>query len=419
MIKTISPVPEITLRCCEDKRFKQGRLSLLLVRPMCREEAAMNALLPAVLLRGTQRNPDLRDITLRLDDLYGAAVGVQVRRIGDYQATGLICNFIEDRFALPGDKVLAPMADFLRELLLEPVLEKGVFREDFVEGEKRNLISAIAAQKNDKRSYAMARLQEKMCGEDSFGIPRLGEIQDVEAITAETLFSHYQKILKTSPMELFYVGSAKAEQVAALLKPLFVCENPLTLPPQTALKSAPAGAYREQMEVTQGRLCLGFTTPTTIRDPGFAAMQVFNSVFGSGMTCKLFMQVREKLSLCYDISSAYTGTKAVITVAAGIDFDKKDLAKSEILAQLEACRRGDITPAELDSAKQGIISQLQTTHDSPGAIESYYSTGALNGLPMTPEQYIRAVEQVSLAQVVEAAKSVTLHTEYFLEGVQA
>jgi len=341
-----------------------------------------------------------------------------VRRVGDYQTTGLTCSFMEDRFALPGDSILSPMADFLRELLLEPVLENGIFRQDYVEGEKRNLIAAIAAQKNDKRIHAGNRHLEQMCGSDSYGIPRLGEIPEVEAITAQSLFDHYQIILKTSPMEIFYVGSFPAEQVAELLKPLCITEDPISLPPQSILKPAEPGEHQEQMDITQGRLCMGFTTPVTTRDPGFAAMQVMNAVFGGGMTGKLFMQVREKLSLCYDIGSSYYGSKGVITVAAGIEFAQKDLTQTEILAQLEACREGLITEEELVSAKQGIISQLQATHDSPGAIESYYATAALNGLSMTPEEYVRAVEQVKLSDVVAAAKTVKLHTVYFLEGEQ-
>ena len=131
MIKTIELLPGVTLRCHADTRFKQGCLSFALVRPMCREEAAMNALIPAVLLRGSRNHPDLRAITLKLDDLYGAAIGTQVRRIGDYQTTGLSCGFMEDRFALGGDRILENMIDFLRELLLEPVTEDDGFSREF------------------------------------------------------------------------------------------------------------------------------------------------------------------------------------------------------------------------------------------------------------------------------------------------
>ena len=122
MIEIISLLPGITLRACRDTRFKQGCLSFQLIRQMKAEEAALNALLPSVLLRGTVSCPDLKSITEHLDTLYGASVSPLVRRVGDYQATGLYCSFVEDRFAMDGDKILAPMMQFLGQLLLHPLL---------------------------------------------------------------------------------------------------------------------------------------------------------------------------------------------------------------------------------------------------------------------------------------------------------
>ena len=153
MIHTTTLLPGVTLRCFSDNRFKQEGLSVQLVRPMCKQEAALNALLPAVLLRGSRTAPDLRAITLRLDDLYGAALGSQLRRVGDYQTTGLSCSFMKEAYALDNDAIFEPMVAFLEELLFCPLLENGVFSGEYVESEKRNLLSAIASQRNDKRVY--------------------------------------------------------------------------------------------------------------------------------------------------------------------------------------------------------------------------------------------------------------------------
>ena len=419
MIHTFELFPGVTLRCYPDHRFKHSCLSLQLVRPMCREEAAFNALLPAVLLRGCKRCPDLRDITLRLDDLYGASVGTLVRRVGDYQTTGFFASFVEDRYAMEGDAVLAPMVAFLGELLLDPVLEEGVFLRDFVEGEKKNLISTIESQLNDKRAYAMEQMMRRMCKEDTFGLSRLGEKEDVAAITPETLFDHYQKILGTSRIDVFYVGSAPAQQVADLVKALLgdISRNYVNLPEQTGFHTCPGGSYEEQMEVSQGKLCMGFTSPVTIRDEGFVAMQLLNMIFGGGMTSKLFMHIREKLSLCYAIGSGYHGTKGIFSVSAGIDSGKKDQVQEEILKQLEACRRGEISQEELNAAKQALRASLLSTPDAPASLEGYYASAALSGLLLTPEAYITAVEQVTVEQVAEAARLLELHTVYFLKGV--
>lgn len=421
MIQTIAISPGVTLRCYKDSRFKQGCLSFQLVRPMCGEEAAMNALIPAVLLRGTRKRPDLRAITLHLDDLYGASVGAQVRRIGDYQTTGLYCSFMEDRYAMEGDEILAPMVAFLRELLLEPLLEDGGFSREFVQSEKKNLISTIESELNDKRAYAAAQLLKTMCSADSFGIPRLGEKQKVEQIDAASLYGHYQKILKQSRIELFYVGSAEPERIAQLTEGLLegIERSYVNLDPQTPFRDAGSSHTREEMDITQSKLCMGFVTSVTNQSEDFAAMQLLNAIFGAGMTSKLFMNVREKMSLCYSIGSGYYGSKGIVTVSAGIDAQQEETVRQEILRQLDACKGGQITEDELTAAREAVLSGLQTVHDAPGAIEGYYATAALSGLRYSLEEYRQAVRDVCLQDVIRVAGTVNLHSSFFLKGVGA
>lgn len=418
MIKTTTISPGVTLRYVLDTRFKQGCFSFQLVRPMRKEEAAKNALLPAVLLRGTRNCPDLRAVTQRLDELYGAAVSPLVRRVGDYQTTGVYCGFMDDRFALPGDRVLAPMLDFLRELLLDSPLENGAFLSDFVESEKKNLISTIESDRNDKRVYATQRLLRTMCAGDSFGIPRLGEIEDAAAISPEGLTEHYREILRTSPMELLYVGSAPEEQVVSAIRPLLDAleREPMTLSPQTAFVPGPGSDLTETLDVAQGKLCMGFTTPVTNRCAELPAMQMLNVIFGGGMTSKLFQNVREKMSLCYSIDASYYGAKGILLVNAGIDFDKEAVTRQEIVTQLEACRKGDITEAEMTAAREALLSSLRSVPDSPGSIENFTSTAALSGLVFSRESYMEAVQKVTLEDVVKCAGSVALNTTYFLKG---
>lgn len=419
-METIALCPGVTLRCCRDKKFTQGCLSFQLVRRLEKTEAAYNALFPAVLLRGTNMHPDLRSITEHLDTLYGASVSPLVRRVGDYQTAGLYCSFIDERFTM-GDPILSPMVDFLEELLLDASVENGGFQTEFVDSEKRNLVAAIQAEGNDKRIYAMNQLFRTMCREDSFGLPRTGEPEDVQAVGAADLYRHYRRILQTSQIELFYVGSADADTLCRALEPLAgrlqaLGREPESLPAQTAFHPCPVGDVTEVMDVTQGKLCLGFTTPITFRHPGFAAMQVLNTLYGAGMTSKLFMNLREKMSLCYSIGSSYYGSKGIMVVSAGIDCDKEALTRQEALRQLDDCRAGDIAQEELLSAKEAIVSSLRATHDAPGAIESYYTSCLLGGLDWEPETYQAAVERVTREDVVAAASTLELHTTYFLKG---
>jgi predicted Zn-dependent peptidase len=421
MYQTFQLMPGVTLRCVEAKRFKQGCLSIQFLRPMCHEEAAVNALIPSILLRGTVHRPDLRAITQHLDDLYGASVGEMVRRVGDYQTVGLYFGFIDDRFALTGDCILEPILDFARELLLEPLVINGGFCPEYVNGEKRNLIANIESQLNDKRAYAAAQLMKKMCSADSFGIPRLGTKEAVAAVDPVVAYEHYKRLLAESPVEVFYVGSADPQIIASKICDIFasVYRCPILLPEHTSFCDGGGGDYEEKMEISQGKLCMGFTTPITVNSEDFAAMQVLNALFGAGMTSKLFNQVREKLSLCYSIGSGYYGAKGILTVSAGIDSSKCDLVKQEIMRQLQICCDGGIADTELTAAKESLLSSLRGVYDSPGAIESYEFVMAVGKTLLTTDQYRQCIQSVDLDQVIRAAKTLALHTTYFLKGVDA
>ena len=418
MIETIHLLPGVTLRACRDSRFKQGCLSFQFLRQMRQEEAHFNALLPSVMLRGTVPHPDLRSITRHLDDLYGASIGPLVRRLGDWQSTGFYLSFLDDRFAMAGDRVAAGMTAFLEETLTQPLLENGCFVEEIVESEKKNLISTIESELNNKGAYAMGKMLRTMCREDSFGIPRLGTVESVAQIQPNALYDHYLRLRKESPIEIFYVGSMPATEISELIRPMIEKweRDPVSLPAQTPFTPGESFDETETMEISQGKLCLGFSTPITSRDGYYAAMMVLCSIFGSGMTSKLFMNVREKLSLCYSIGASYYGTKGILTVSAGIDFDKEALTRQETLRQLEACRDGKITEDELTAAKESICSGIRATHDSPGAIEAYYSTALLTGSRRTADVYLEQIRQVTLADVMAAAQSLTLRGSYFLRG---
>ena len=421
MIKTIEILPGVTLRCCRDTRFKQGRLSFQFVRPMDKEEAALNALLPDVMLRGTEDHPSLRAINQHLDANYGVGMGALVRRIGDYQTCGFGFALLEDRFALAGDSVLEGVLNFLEELLTRPLVENDAFLPEIVESEKKNLISTIESELNNKAAYSMGKLLKSMCRADTFGLPRLGEKEDVAAIGAKELYSHFLRLRRESRIEVFYVDSADSQSLAERISALVGKweRNYVNLPDQTPFHPVEGQHLTESMEIAQGKLSMGFISPVNNRDPRFAAIQVFNVIFGAGMTSKLFQNVREKLSLCYSVGSSYYGSKGILTVAAGIDFDKEDSARAEILRQLELCRAGEISAEELTAAKAAIRSGLRSTHDTPGAIEGYYSTSALSGMAMTPAEYLEAVEKLTIEEVVAAANTVTYHSSFFLKGEDA
>ena len=414
-------LPGVHLTAVQTDKFKTGCFSINFLRPMCRAEASKNALIPSVLLRASERYPDIPSISARLDELYGASMGTLVRKKGEVQLVGFFADFIED--ALASEPVFEPMLEFVAEILLHPLTKDGNFVPELVEGEKRNLANAIAARINDKRSYATSQLVKLMCEEEAYGVPRLGELADVQGVDAEGLYAHYRKILAESQVELFYMGRKAPQDVAACLQKTFAALPRAQAFAQVATKQAAAPdmprEVREALDVTQGKLCIGLRTDCTVQDESYPALLMLNAIYGGGVTSKLFQNVREQMSLCYYAGSSIEKFKGVMVVSAGIEFDKYQTAKDEILRQLELCRSGEITDEEFDSARRYILSELKLAKDSPGRLDDFYMGQVVAGLRGTMDELAERVSRVTKDEVAAAARRLRLDTIYFLEGETA
>lgn len=414
-------LPGVYLTAVQSDKFKTGCFSLNLLRPMKKEEAAANALIPSVLLRGSERCPDIASISAKLDELYGASIGTLVRKKGEVQLVGFYCDYVQDEYV--DEPVFAPVMAFLAELLLNPRLENGAFPEAVVDSEKLNLENAMLSRINDKRTYAASQLIRTMCAGQPYGIPRIGEPEDLKNITAKSLYAHYRDLLATSRVELFYMGSLSPAAVTKVLQAA-LAELPraeVFVPVGTtpAPQARPLQEKTERLDVTQGKLSLGFFTDITAKDPRYPALVLAATVFGGGATSKLFTNVREKMSLCYYASASFEKFKGVLSVSSGVEFSKLETAKTEILRQLEACKAGDITDDELESARGYLVSDLKIAMDSPGRLDDYYMGQILLEQDGTMEDLASAIARVTKQEAADAIQALRLDTIYALEGVTA
>lgn len=417
-------LPGVHLTAVHTTKFKTCALGITLLTPLQSETASLNALIPMVLRRGTERHPDMETLSAALDELYGGAIEPTVRKKGSVQCIGFTGSFLDDAYTPGGEPILESAAALMGELLLHPLKQDGGFRTEYVEGERSNLVDRIRAQVNDKRQYSVQRLIQLVCADEPAGIDKLGDEASAAAVQAGALWDGYQTLLRQASVELYYCGGAPLERVeAALLRAL---QGLGQQGERMVVSSAPISAHvpqdaprleEEAMDVTQGKLSLGLRTGgVTAHSPEFPALMVLNAVYGGTPTAKLFLNVREKLSLCYYASSMLEKFSGLMVVSSGIEFDKYEAAKAEILAQLENCRAGKIEEWELIGARQSVISALRTSMDAQGRLEEHWLGQAVAGLTEGPEELAGRVEQVTMDQVVAAAQTLELDTVYFLKG---
>ncbi|WP_251444892.1 EF-P 5-aminopentanol modification-associated protein YfmF [Vermiculatibacterium agrestimuris] len=422
-VKRTQLMPGVFLTSVNTKKFKSSLLSMTLLTPLKKETAAVNALIPYLLRRGSEAHPDLQSLSAALDQLYGGAIDPMVRKKGEIQCVGFLGGFLDDAYTLDGGGVLDQAAELMGELLLRPYTHEGAFCPDYTRQEKANLVDRIRAEINEKRQYAVNRVVEEMCREEAYGVGRLGREADVESITPQSAWARYQELLAHSRLELYYCGSAEHDAVCVILQRALTGlprEGGYEVPETVILPFAQeTRRVEEAMDVAQGKLTMGFRTGgITAGSPDYPALVLCNALFGGTTTSKLFLNVREKLSLCYYASSSLLRYKGLMIVSSGVEFCNVKRAEDEIEAQLEACRRGEFESWEVEGARRYTVSSLLTMLDSQGRQEDWWLSQAVAGLTQSPQELAQAVDKVSVEAAVAAAKALNLDTVYFLKGME-
>lgn len=408
----------IGLTCVTTNQSKTSCLSAMLALPLGEKERSLSALLPFV-LRGSCRDyPGQQAVAARLDELYGARVEPVVRKRGEAQLIGFVADVIDERYAMQGEGLFADTAKLLASLLLHP----AAFTKEVVDREASQLCAKIAAQADDKTTWAIRRMYQHMCEGEAYSLSELGESEEVKRITPEQLTAQYHHVMRTAPLELFYCGSLEPEQAACQLEQAMEAYTAPTEPVRPVFDAPRAPLHEgireviEEEPVVQGKLTIGLRSGITVFDDAYPAMVVFNACFGGNTASRLFRTVREQMSLCYYATSMTEKTKGVIAVASGIENDSEPQARAEILHQLEEIQQGGLTAEEVESAKRTVMASLRTMFDSPLQLENFYQTQAVAGLTETLDELIERIGQVSMADVTAAAQKAVPDTVYFLKG---
>ncbi|MBR4656194.1 MAG: insulinase family protein [Oscillospiraceae bacterium] len=415
--KVTALFPGVNLTTLRTERFHSGCFLISLQRPLCRKEASLNALLMSVLRRGTRTRPDMESLSQTLDTLYGTSLEPGIRQRGEVMSIGFQAVFPDDRLLPETEKVLEQVVALSGEMLLEPATSGGLLRDDYVRSEGQNLHDRVAAAVNNKRGYALKRARELMFAGENYGVYPLGEAEEALRIRHRALTEHYRKVLQTSPMELFYCGSAEHARVENALRRAFMIlpgtgERPL---PAT-VPAGEAGEVRrvtEEMDVEQGNLVIGFRRGRK-GDANLPALMVFNELFGGGPSSRLFMNVREKRSLCYYVGSSVDQFKESMTVSAGIGFDRAREAEEAILFELERLTAGEIPGEDLATAKKSVASDYLSALDSPIAIGTFRLSQSLLGAGGDLRQFAELVSAVTAEEVARIASEMRPGLVYFL-----
>ena len=408
----------VALNIIPTDKFKTNCITVRFLCPMAKETASLNALLPYVLKRGCRRLPTMAALTKELQMLYGSELQPTVGRFGDTQHFSFFSYPLRDSYT-DSTNVSAEILSLMSELIRDPLLENDLLKAEYVESEKKALIDRVKAAINNKSSYAIRRCIEEMGKGDSLSIPEAGTVEQIEAITPASLTKHLNDVIKCARIEIWCVGVFDAEGLESACRRLFVFPEraPYDLTETVAIKSAEkVNNVTEDQPVKQGKLSLGFTTSLRSTPEVSAKFSLFMSVLSSSPTSKLFMNVREKLSLCYYCYAIPDRKKGTIVISSGIEVENKETAERAIIEEIEAIKRGEISDEELSSAKKALLSGAKGISDDMAAMTNWWFSQLGWDHLITPEEYTEQINALALSDVSAVASTLKLHTVYFLNG---
>ena len=408
--------PGVFLNTLDAQKFNRCRITIRFQYPACRETATASAVLPLVLERCCADYPDMTLLSRRLAKLYGADLSVDNSTNGANRVLTVSVTGIKDEFALEGEDLTAEYADLVFGVAFRPYLVNGLFDEEAVAIERGKLRQQLQAEVNDKRLYCVRQARRRFFGDSLAGVERDGYLEEVDGVTPQLLTQVYEEMLCKASIEVTAIG-AKDETVRRLL--LAALEGrkrewQAPLPGLFMPRQQPDHQV-ETMDMVQAKLCLLFTAGRCTGAQEIAASRLAMALYGGSVTSRLFLNVREKQSLCYYCSSSYTSVTGCRMVDSGVEPANAQKAEAAILKELAQLCDGPITDEEMEDCRRGLLSSLESVEDSLSGLEGWYFAEIARGGPVsTPAQARAALEQVTKEQVRQVLRQFTLSVSYLL-----
>ncbi|SFL06756.1 EF-P 5-aminopentanol modification-associated protein YfmF [Halanaerobium salsuginis] len=400
-------------------KFKTNLVQIYFMLPLRTEkEAAMNALIPAILRRGSENYPDNQLIKTELENLYGSAINFNILKRGENQLLRFSLEMVNEKFLSHRSDLTKKAFQLLNDLIFRPVLENNKFKQKYFEQEKEVLKNNIEALINDKYSYTIENCIKKMCSREKYGIYKLGSIEELAKIENEELFAHYKKIIKQAKMSLFLVGNFKRKFIDDIFEQSLLPASSEIVDDNTELlyREKEAEYYQTELKLNQARLSMGYRTGITRNSTAYYALLVFNSLLGGSTHSKLFQEVREKRSLAYYVSSSIETTKGLLFINSGINSANSKKVENLTQEQLAKIAAGDFSEEEFSRSKKSIINSLKQDLDSNKALAAHFLLSLINNKEESINATIKQVEQIKRSDLIKVAKKLRLDTIYLLKG---
>ena len=422
----------ISIHNISTNKFKTNLYAVFLATPMNRETVTKNALITAILRRGSQNLQSQDVISKKLEEMYGASFDCGIDKTGDNHIMKFYLEAISEEFLPEKEELAKKCIEILLDIIFNPLIENNGFKEEYVESEKNNLKQIIESKIDNKRAYSLERCVEEMFKDEPYGLYKYGYVEDLDKLTPQNLYEYYKQLINQCKIDIF-VSNTITNMASNTTNDLESNENINNIIEQNDIikklkerepiyvksnennnqESSQEKVVEEHMQVGQGNLVIGLKVNANQDDAKYLT-SVYNAILGGGANSKLFQNVREKESLAYTAASNYRRQKNVIFIRCGIEIENYKKALDTIRVQLEDIKNGNFTEEDLINSKKLITESIRGISSEQDTEITYYYGQELSNKLVSLEDYIHKIEGVTKKDVEEIARNISVDTIYFL-----
>ena len=406
----------IRLHKIKTNKYKTNLMSVFLTSKLSRDDITKKALILTVLRRGTNNLKTQEEISKKLEELYGASFDCGIDKLGDKHVLKFYVESLNEQYLYQKEDILNQSLNILFDIVFNPLLENGVFKQEYIDEEKQNLRIIIEGQKDNKAAYATQRCIEEMYKEKPYGLYKYGYVEDLEKIDSKNLYETYLNLIKTCKIDIFVSGDfdektleekVKSNQQISKLEPRkveYLDEE------SESSNTQEENVVRENMQISQGKLNIGLD----VLSDNKSAVSVYNAILGGGANSKLFQNVREKASLAYSAGSIYIKPKSKIIIKTGIEHKNYDKALQIIKEQIDDMKNGKFSDEDIQHAKELIIASFKSMQDEQDSEISFYFGREIQKESKDIDKQIKEVSEVTKQNIVDVANKIKINTIFFL-----
>ena len=406
----------IRLHKIKTNKYKTNLMSVFLTSKLSRDDITKKALILTVLRRGTNNLKTQEEISKKLEELYGASFDCGIDKLGDKHVLKFYVESLNEQYLYQKEDILSQSLNILFDIVFNPLLENGAFKQEYIDEEKQNLRIIIEGQKDNKAAYATQRCIEEMYKEKPYGLYKYGYVEDLEKIDSKNLYEAYLNLIKNCKIDIFVSGDfdektleekVKSNQQISKLEPRkveYLDEE------SESSNTQEENVVRENMQISQGKLNIGLD----VLSDNKSAVSVYNAILGGGANSKLFQNVREKASLAYSAGSIYIKPKSKIIIKTGIEHKNYDKALQIIKEQIDDMKNGKFSDEDIQHAKELIIASFKAMQDEQDSEISFYFGREIQKESKDIDKQIKEVSEVTKQNIVDVANKIKINTIFFL-----